>query len=358
MLSSAQDWPAWVTDPTWVPAGDKTVYTRIKSGFRAVLEGLGGNGTILVPSYVPGGMVWAALVAGFDVRYYPVSADLTLPSEAVHARIRTLDPDVVLFIHYFGFGDEAYPELCEAAKDAGAVVVEDCARGLFSRDANGELLGATGDVALYCLHKTLPTPNGGLIVTRNVPLPTPHGVFSEKRDLVRLTGASVLSTLGVRAQRTPPVIEQSLNGEPSAFSSPNGPLEPGGLSRRALDQSDPLAVQKTRLRHYRTLRRRLEEVDSVEILTPPAPERASPYGIAMLAPDSAVRERLYTELYRQRLPSEVLTWPAVHRHDVVADYDGARTLRHRLLIVPTHQQLSENAVTRLADCIEEYFDEH
>lgn len=332
------------------------MYLRVKTGLHEVLSRLDTSGTVLLPSYVPGGVAWAALTADFDVRYYPVRADMTLPIESVKKRIHDVDPEVVLFIHYFGFVDESYRALLETARDIGATVVEDCARGLFSRDSNGELLGSTGDVALYCLHKTLPAPNGGLVVTRDVSLPKPARTCSERQALLRAVGASVLGTLGVRVQRTPPVIDQPLSGEPNTVSPAHAPREPGAVSRRALNSCDPKTVQETRLEHYRALRDRLVDVDGIDVLTPPAPERAAPYGVAVLMPSGVVRQHIYNELYRRRLPSEVLTWPAVHRHDVVAGHDGALALRQRLIVLPTHQQLPSTTVPRLADCIIEYLE--
>lgn len=345
-------WPDWIEDDRWVPSGSWAVYTRVKNGLRAVLDDLDRDGPVLLPSYAPGGVAWAALDAGFDVRYYPVSEDLSLPLDAVRGRFETVDPAVVVFIHFFGFVDHSFDELREAASDRGALVVEDCARGLFSRDDDGRLLGSTGDVALYCLHKTLPAPNGGLVVAGERDLPDPSGTRSERWTAVRCGCATALETAGLQLSYTTPVLENGKHDPSTVAPSPE--LEaPGGLSMRAIERSDPETVAEIRLSRYRDLRERLVEAD-VRVVTPAAGDGAVPYGVAILADSETQRTDLYAELYERRLPGQVLTWPPVHRHAEVSGHDGALALRRRLVVLPTHQQIPTSRIEDLADVTAEY----
>lgn len=346
------DWPAWLDDPRWVPPGNREVYTRVKKGLRAILSEVDRDGPVLLPAYVPGGVAWAALDAGFEVRYYPVEADLSLPARTVRERIDDLEPAAVVFIHYFGFVDEAYDDLRGAASDRGALVIEDCARGLFSRD-DGALLGSTGDLALFCLYKTLPAPNGGLVVARDRPLPEPAGTRRERWAAVRAAGASVLSNVGVRGSRTAPLVDGDLRQQQEAVADRTALFEPGGVTRRGLRQCDPWDVRSARRGRYADLRERLAATD-VEVVTPPLSPGVSPYGVAVLTASPDERERLYDALHERRLPAEVLTWPPVHRHTTVNGFEGATALRRRLLVLPTHQQLPRSAVARLADCVREH----
>ncbi len=50
------------------------------------------------------------------------------------------------------------------------ILVEDCALSLFS-EADGKPLGAFGDYSVFCLYKTLPVPNGGVLVENGKALP-------------------------------------------------------------------------------------------------------------------------------------------------------------------------------------------
>lgn len=354
LATAPEPLPAWLDDEDWVPRGDRTLYCRVKDGVRALLAGLDATGPVLLPTYVPGGLVSAVTSAGFDVRYYPVDADLSLPVGAVEERIESLSPAVVMVVHYFGFADVGYPRLRDAAKESGALVVEDCARGLFSRGPDGTLLGSTGDVALHCVYKTLPAPNGGLVVRRGGQLDRPTERCSEWNDLVRLVGASALERLGVVPRETPSPVGSEPRTGPGRESS-GRPKSPGGLSRRALRNCRPAAVQSARLDRYRTLHEQLAGT-GVDVVTPNAPPGAAPYGLGVLAPTETDRNRLLGALRHRRLPGEVLTWSPVHRHDEVLADAGSMALRRRLLVLPTHQQVPTSSMASMADCVVEHLE--
>ena len=57
----------------------------------------------------------------------------------------------------------------------GVLLIEDCALALLS-GVEGRPLGSFGDFSVFCLYKTLPVPNGGLLLQNSGPL----------RDLARL----------------------------------------------------------------------------------------------------------------------------------------------------------------------------
>lgn len=348
LATPPDDDPDWLHDPEWVPHGDRAFYRRVKDGLLALLADLDREGPVLLPAYIPVGVVSAVLAAGFDVRYYPVDADLTLPVADVVARIDALDPAVVLVVHYLGFADEGYPRLREAARERGALIVEDVARGLFGRGPDGELLGSTGEVALFCAHKTLPARNGGLLVRRDAPLEHPTTTCHEWGDLLRVVGGAGLETLGVDGRSRPSRVDGARGALVVDEIAARSLCSPGPLSSRAFAHTSPAVVQSERLDRYRALRSRLEGA-GVEMVTPPAPAGAAPYGVGILAPSEAARNRLFDDLRRRGLPAEALTWPPVHRHDAVAAMDGAMALRRRLLVLPTHQQVPRSTLREMAD---------
>jgi perosamine synthetase len=75
----------------------------------------------------------------------------------------------LFLIHYIGF-----PQKMEAIdawrKKRGLVLVEDCALALLS-ESHGRSVGTFGDYAVFCLYKTLPLPNGGMLVENGRALP-------------------------------------------------------------------------------------------------------------------------------------------------------------------------------------------
>jgi dTDP-4-amino-4,6-dideoxygalactose transaminase len=61
-------------------------------------------------------------------------------------------------------------QILEFCRTKGLILVEDCALSLLSQ-TEGQALGSFGDYSVYCLYKTLPVPNGGLLVQNNADLP-------------------------------------------------------------------------------------------------------------------------------------------------------------------------------------------
>lgn len=343
--------PDWIDDSAWVPDGERQLYAEAKSGLAGALAGLGSDecGTVLVPAYVPAGVVCAARAAGHDVRYYPVGGDLRLEVGAVERRIATVDPDVLLLVHYFGFADPATPELVGAARERGITVVEDCARAPFSRDPDGRLLGDRGDLSLFCLHKTLTAPHGGLLVARDVDLPEPEGSVPELRSAAVSAVVSAARVAGVRpALRRPEIAVSEAPSFDDVDETALRPRRPGPLSACALAKTDPEAVRAARLERYRALRSRLRSVDGLTVLTPPAHDGSCPYGVAVRARSREVRDSIFLGLHEAGLPANVLTWPLGYRADTTAQSPGATVLRNRMLVVPTHQQVPLAAMPEIA----------
>lgn len=334
--------PAWLEDDRWVPPGERVLLGRAKDGLREVLDGLEGDGPVLLPTYVPAGLPATVEAAGYDASYYPVGETLSLQEDVVEDCIATHQPSAILFVHYFGFVDPAYPTLRRRASDADALVIEDAARGLFGRDENDELLGSTGDVALFCPHKTLPAPNGGLLVRRDGGIHRPNRRCRELFEPVKVIATKIL---GPRRSVSPPASDAHEEASPGVPASES--CVPGWVSRRGFELQDPETVQSTRLDRYRELRGRL--ADQVTIVTPAAPDGSAPYGVGVLASSIERRNEALVRLRTNGLPAQVLPWPAYHEE--VSRDAGATALRRRLLVLPTHQQVHTDAIPLMAETV-------
>lgn len=352
--------PAWLRDDDWIPVGERQLYAEAKRGLAAALSGaVPDGGTALLPAYVPAGVVRAARSAGLSVQYYPVDGDLRLDRNAVDRRLAATDPDVFVLIHYFGFADPAADDLLARARGRGALVVEDCARGAFARDSEGRLLGSRGDLALFCLHKTLGAPHGGLLVSRYTGLPSPQTSVAERSALAVTTAVSVARRLGVRPSIERPSVRTSTSddddatGPTAAGNAPRSTVghvrRPGRLTIRALSETDPEAVRAARAERYATLRSDLTSTSGITVLTPPTYEGACPYGVALRARSRPVRDHIYQHLYDAGLPSNVLTWPVAGLSDTYVDEPGGAMLRERTIVIPTHQQVPTPALERIVE---------
>lgn len=121
---------------------------------------------VLVPDYHSGNEVSAIRAAGATIVFYPILRNLEPDLEAL-SRLAKLNPRVIYVIHYLGW-PQPMKEIEALCRERGSLLVEDCALSLLSETEQGAL-GTFGDYSVFCLYKTLPVPNGGLLVqNRNV----------------------------------------------------------------------------------------------------------------------------------------------------------------------------------------------
>jgi len=121
---------------------------------------------VLVPDYHSGNEVSAIRAAGATIVFYPILRNLEPDLEAL-ARLAKLNPRVIYAIHYLGW-PQPMKEIEALCREHGSLLVEDCALSLLS-EMDQKPLGSFGDYSVFCLYKTLPVPNGGLLVqNRNI----------------------------------------------------------------------------------------------------------------------------------------------------------------------------------------------
>lgn len=120
----------------------------------------------LMPAYVAEGALRPFLSAGVRVVFYRLLPTLHPDLEDLADMLgREPSARVVLVIHPFGIPVDVGP-IKALAGPRGALVVEDCAQGLFTSAADGGPLGRQGDLALYSLNKFLPVSDGAVLVSR------------------------------------------------------------------------------------------------------------------------------------------------------------------------------------------------
>ncbi|KAB1185124.1 MULTISPECIES: DegT/DnrJ/EryC1/StrS family aminotransferase [Haloferax] len=352
--------PPWLHDSDWIPSGHTQLYAYARTGLHAILDALGASsGTALLPAYLPESAVWPFREHDYDIVYYPISEDLTYPENKIETLIDEVTPDVVLFVHYLGFADPAFERVATAASASGATVIEDCARGLFSRDATGKLLGSTGDAAVFCAHKTLPAPFGGIAVTRNLALPTPTEPVSEKKEVLRLVTTKGINQLNLRntlrrlnGRAVPRPFYEDLAAVLPMPDSAWPPVAPGMLSRIGLTEASPPRIRSQRRARYNRVRTHLLDIDGIHVLTPWAHEGANPYGVAIRIPQGPeTRNDVYHAIRRAGLPAERYIWGLDDDWTYIEDFPEATRLRETIIIIPTHQQVPWQSLPRFAEII-------
>ena len=98
------------------------------------------------------------------------------------------DAKVVVAVNFFGFEQDLRPFLA-FAKRTGALLIEDNAHGLFSKDQIGNFLGSRGDMGLFSFRKSAPMATGAAIVVNT------HEKISTQAPEQKFVSDSMVSTL-------------------------------------------------------------------------------------------------------------------------------------------------------------------
>ena len=154
--------------------------------------------TVLAPDYNSGNEILAIKAAGATIHYCPVGLDMQMDPAVVERYCERHNPDLLYVIHYVGWA-QPMPALVDLCRRREMLLVEDCALSLLS-ESDGQPLGSFGDWAVFCLYKTLPLPNGSLLVQNTTRL--------ESLQRLQLRSAGSASVLG----RTAELVVQRIRG--------------------------------------------------------------------------------------------------------------------------------------------------
>ena len=325
--------------------------------FRALLDTNPGL-TVLAPDYNSGNEILAMRAAGAALHYCSVRSDMTLDPEDVERACRTHNPDLLYVIHYAGW-PQPMEELVALCRRRGMLLVEDCALSLLSEPA-GRPLGTWGDWSVFCLYKTLPLPNGALLVQ--------NGPRLESLERLRLRDAGPASVLGRTAELLVQRIRGRANGVGAAlqmvkrgmgraagvlevrranvgdigFDLDDVDLAMSALSRRLLDRFDCAAIRRRRVENYRRLADRLDSAATPVFES--LPDGVCPLFFPVLVNDKhGIAMRL-----RARGVDALEFWndssePGGHEMG-----PGAQLLRRHVLELPIHQDLTPRHIDHIA----------
>lgn len=151
-------------------------------------EATGEKETVLLPAFVPSGVLEPIRAAGYTPIFYPITPSLRPVTEAVE---RELDRNslALLTVNYFGFPQPAHDQLRRLADEVGATVIEDNAHAALSETPDGRLLGTRSDVGFTSFRKTMPVPDGGALFVQTST--GEHGAFPRAGVHQRVTMADV-----------------------------------------------------------------------------------------------------------------------------------------------------------------------
>ncbi|HYE85625.1 MAG TPA: DegT/DnrJ/EryC1/StrS family aminotransferase, partial [Vicinamibacterales bacterium] len=313
--------------------------------------------SVLVPDYNSGNEILALQAAGATLHFYRIGRDMRPNLDDIQRLCKAHDPDVLYVIHYLGW-PQPLDALTAICRQRSMLLVEDCALALLSQP-DGMPLGSTADWSIYCLYKTLPVPNGALLVENTLPL-----AALERLNLRRATGFSVLGRISeLLVQR----LRARLDGVGTAIQSAKraigkaaGALEynratvgdigfalddvdlaMSPTSERLIARLDFDAIRRTRVTNYQTLATAL--ADSVRSAQPDLPDGVCPLVLPILVADKPASARALRQ--RGIEPLEFWNYGA---GDTALETPDVRYLRSRVLGLPIHQDISPRQLAYMA----------
>lgn len=315
--------------------------------------------TVLVPDYNSGNEVLALQAAGAALHFYRIGRDMQPDLQDIERLCRLHDPDVLYVIHYLGW-PQPLPALKDICQRRTMLLVEDCALSLLSQP-DGQPLGSVGDWSIFCLYKTLPVPNGALLVQNTLPL---GGL-----DRLRLRKAGAASVLGRIAELLVQRVRGRMDGLGTAlqtvkrvagraagvlevarstvgdigFNLADVDLRMSPASERLLRRFDFDDIRRRRVANYRALSAALGGQ-----VVPFHGHGALAEGVCPLFLPIIVNDKAAAGASLRQNGIEALQfWNHGADHGADAS-ESVRFLRAHVLALPVHQDLTARQITHIA----------
>jgi len=337
-------------------------------GIRAL--GLEPGSRVLMPAYSLGALIAPFLQAGLQVDYYRLLPDFNPDFDHLDELCRK-PASALLVTHFFGFA-QPMRKLVPFAESRGLLLIEDNAHGLLSADENGNPLGSFGDMSIFSIAKTFPTPDGGALLLRGErgqggprPARSPGALIAARRmvDLFEngLWRLSPRLSLAVEHRIRVPITRRlkggrKVEGDDAPAAQDNSRFElkmarvdwgPMRLTRRIIPRADAETIRANRRRNFSMLAERIQPGEAIRPVLGPLPEGCCPWLFPVLArdPETLVRELMADGIDCDRF------WHDIHPHVPIDRFPFERELMAQGVWLPIHQDLTEADMLRIADAV-------
>jgi dTDP-4-amino-4,6-dideoxygalactose transaminase len=314
---------------------------------------------ILVPSYHHGTEIEAIRLTGLDLKFYRIDQNMQLDEEDLLSKIDE-KTRFVFIIHYIGF-PQFLDNIIEACKKNDIALIEDCALALFSKDGNLPL-GIRGDMSVFCIYKTLPVPNGGLVhISRGI---NGKKFVFERPDNISVASRICRMSLNKMKHSAPKaeeifskIIQISFG---NLFNAANIKRNPPGtnildpklinwgiseISKTIIRNANPERIVQTRRRNYNYMIENLPE--EFRRVFPVLKE-----GVCPLFYPLPVRNKDNVMNYLKNKSMETINfWSWEHPLIKKGDFPEADRLRESIVELPIHQDIHEEDLTYMCSTI-------
>jgi dTDP-4-amino-4,6-dideoxygalactose transaminase len=329
------------------PLGESgvTFYARARHAIYAAVQELAlrPGDEVLVPAYHHGSEIEALLRAGLACRFYEGTERLE-PDEAELESLLGPRVRVLHLTHYLGFPQDAarWRTWCDRR---GLLLLEDAAQAWLATTADAGPAGSVGDIAVFCLYKTVGVPEGAALRlgtgAGRPPWPRPAGRGLSALAARHAHGAFARSPLTHLRRRRNVAYDASRD---FALGDPDrGPLRLAVTLVPRLAHDNCAAARRA---NYRDLLTALRE----HVAAPfhDLPSGASPFCFAL---ETEQKPKVLERLRREGIAA-VDFWSVPHPSLPVERFPGAKRRRSATVGLPVHQELRAGDVERIAAAAE------
>ncbi|WP_254547424.1 DegT/DnrJ/EryC1/StrS family aminotransferase [Halomarina pelagica] len=328
-----------------------------KIALRSALVALDCPGTnVLLPSYLPPGVVEPLHELDVEPRFYRVADDLSADVADAEARLDD-ETSAIVVVHYFGFPQPRLDEIAALADRHDLALIDNNSHSTLSR-RDGRLLGTFGDVGFTSLHKTLPVPDGAVLYFNSSRVdPTERLPLTGVRDRYtcadyRYCAGAAFSATGSVGEAALEFVDHLCNGDDTPYLPPSD--DPVGeyqrskvrmskLSSTALTRIDPVAVTVNRRAAFARWHHHLAGDDRFAPPFEHLPTGVCPWFYPVVADDPAA---LVDSLGGV---ASAFAWPTLPSGvEGNPEYRAENERARRLVLLPAHQDMTPADVDRLA----------
>jgi perosamine synthetase len=311
---------------------------------------------VLAPDYHSGNEVAAIRAAGAEVVFYPIRRDLSPDLDQLKRLASEHRPRMIYSIHYLGW-PQPIREIEALCREHGSLFVEDCALSLLS-EFDSKPLGTFGDYSVFCLYKTLPVPNGGVLAQNRNVLPELNSLPLEACPTMAAGGRSAelaLESLRMRFNligKALFALKRTMGRRLRAANVRHVPVgdigwDPGNvniamstLSDRIMGGLDYKSIRDKRRSNFLALKQKLD--GKVTMLREDLPEGVCPLFFPILVKD----KHAVSEAFQNADIGAVEFWSDPQHYAGVGP--DARFLRDHVLELPIHQDVTPKQLDYIA----------
>lgn len=313
------------------------------------------KGEVLVPAYHHGVEIEALLDAGAKVKYYRIDEKWDVDLADVERKIGPNTTGLYL-THFAGFPGPV-KEMRALADKYNLPLIEDCALSMLSKK-DGQPLGVTGDISIFCLYKFFPVPNGGAMIINRAnhikmadPPPPPLS------STISLASSLMLRNIALRGGKSGCRLRKLVLrlGKKTLKASNIKPILVGtqhfnrdhlnmgisSITKRLIEVQDINENVEIRRRNYNYLLENLRDI------SPPFFDYL-PEGVAPLFyPVITKNHRVIADMLTERGIEGIDFWSAFHPTCNAEEFPEVAKLRSTVLELPCHQDLSLATMARI-----------